>query len=98
MSRTSRKSSNGKQKSNSSNAYALQPTPYSGKTSEVNAVQANPVVKTSKGKKKGKGKAKSDDPKMESSKPRAEDGSQRKLKYPCLICDEDHYTKDCLLA
>ena len=49
---------------------------------------------TSKGKKNGKIKSKSVAPKLESSKPRADDGSQRKPKYPCLICDGDHYTKD----
>ena len=49
----------------------------------------------SKGKKKGKGKAKADTLKLDSSKSRADDGSQHKLKYPCLICDEEHYTKDC---
>ena len=60
---------------------------------EVNAIQANPMEKASKGKNKGKGKSKSDTPKPE-SKPRTEDGYQRKLKYPCLICEGDHYTKD----
>ena len=62
---------------------------------EVNSVQANPTEKASKGKKKGKGKSKLDAPKPESSKPRTNDGSQRKPKYPCLICEGDHYTKDC---
>ena len=79
---------------NSSNNSAPPATPNSGKTTEVNTIQVNPVEKTSKGKNKGKGKAKSDAPKPESSKPRADDGSQWKPKYPCLICDEDHYTKD----
>ena len=93
VSQTSRKSSNGKQKSNSSNNSALPATPDSGKTVEVNAIQANPMEKASKGKKKGKGKSKPDAPKPESSKPRVDDGSQSKLKYPCLICEGDHYTK-----
>ena len=95
ISQTSHKSSNGKQKSNSSNNSAPPVTPNSGKTTEVNAIQANPTEKTSKGKKKGKGKAKSDAPKPESSKPHADDGLQWKPKFPCLIWDEDHYTKDC---
>ena len=51
--------------------------------------------KTSKGKKKGKGKAKADTPELDSSKPRADDGSQRKPKYPYLICDKEYYTKEC---
>jgi hypothetical protein len=28
--------------------------------------------------------------------PPAEDKEKCKPKYPCLICDEDHYTKYCL--
>ena len=95
VSQTSRKSSNGKEKSNSSNNFALPAPPDSGKTMEVNVVQANPTEKASKGKKKGKGKSKPDAPKPEPSKPRTDDDSQRKPKYPCLICEGDHYTKDC---
>lgn len=51
--------------------------------------------KASKGKKKGKAKNKYEQPKQESSKPPPEEGTKHKPKYPCLICDEDHYTKDC---
>ena len=53
------------------------------------------MEKASKGKKKGKGKNKADQPKQDSPKPSPEEGAKRKPKYPCLICDEDHYTKDC---
>ena len=95
VSQTSHKSSNGKQKSNSSNNSTPQASPDSSKTAEVNTVQENPIDKTAKGKKKGKGRAKSDAPKPELSKPCADEGSQQKQKYPCLICEEDHYTKDC---
>ena len=49
----------------------------------------------SKGKNKGNGKAKADTLKQDSQKPRAGDGYQCKLKYPCLICDDEHFTKDC---
>lgn len=94
ISQTSQKSSNGKQKSNSFNNSALLNPPYSGKTLEVNAIQANPMEKASKGKKKGKGKSKPDALKPESSKPHADDGSQHKPKYPYLICEGDHYAKD----
>ena len=55
------------------------------------------VDKVSKRKKKGKGKNKVDQPKKDSPKPPLEEGAKRKPKYPCLICDEDHYTKDCLM-
>jgi len=50
--------------------------------------------KASKGKKKGKGKSKLDQPKQDSPKPPPEESTKRKPKYPCLICDEDHFTRD----
>jgi len=68
----------------------------SGNTSKVNAVQSTTTDKALKGKKKGKGKNKPDQPKQDSPKSPPEDDAKRKPKYPCLICDEDHYTKDCL--
>lgn len=52
--------------------------------------------KSSKDKKKGKGKGKPDAPKYGPPKLSTGDSSQQKPKYPCLICEEDHYTKDCL--
>ena len=97
VSQTSHKSSppnNGKKKPNPSNDYTSQPTHNSGKTTKVIVIQTNLTDKTSKGKKKGKGKAKADTPKLDPSKPRVDDGSQCKPKYPCLICDKEHYTKD----
>ena len=86
VSQNSWKSSNGKQKSNSSNNSSLLAPLDSGKTANINAIQANPTEKASKGKKKGKGKSKPDAPKPKSSKPHTDDGSQHKLNYPCLIC------------
>ena len=61
----------------------------------MNAVQSTAADKSSKGKKKGKAKEKSDQPKQNPPKPPSEEGAKRKPKYPCLICEEDHYTKDC---
>ena len=61
----------------------------------MNVVLANPTNNTSKGKKKGKGNAKADISKKDSPKPHSTDSSQRKPKYPCLICDDEHFTKDC---
>lgn len=66
-----------------------------GKTSEVHVVQSTAVDKSSKGKKKWKGKGKFDAPKQGPPKSSVGDASQQKPKYPCLICEEDHYTKDC---
>jgi hypothetical protein len=72
------------------------PTTPSSNTSEVNMVQSTPTAKT-ENKKKGKGKKNQNSQPQEKSKtPLAEDKEKCKPKYPCLICDEDHYTKDCL--
>lgn len=65
------------------------------KTSEVHVVQSTMADKASKGKNKGKGKAKSNTLKHHPPKSSTNDASKQKLKYPCLICEEDHYTKDC---
>lgn len=67
----------------------------SGKTSEVHAIQSTAIDKAYKGKRKGKGKAKADAPKYDPPKSSVDGSSKRKPKYPCLICEEDHYTKDC---
>lgn len=65
------------------------------KTSEVHVVYSTAIDKSSKGKNKGKGKAKVDAPKQDPPKSSTDDASRRKSKYPCLICEEDHYTKGC---
>ena len=78
MSHTSRNSSPsnpGKQNYNPSNDTASQPTSNSCKTTEVNVVQANTLDKTSKGKNKGKGKAKVNTLKQDSQKSHTDDGS-----------------------
>lgn len=62
---------------------------------KFHAVQSTVADKSYKGKKKGKGKAKADAPKHGPPKASIGDVSQQKSKYPCLICEEDHYTKDC---
>lgn len=66
-----------------------------GKTFEVHVVQSSAIDKASKGKKKGKGKAKANAPKKDPPKSSADGASNRKPKYPFLICEEEHYTKDC---
>jgi len=65
-----------------------------GKTSKVHAVQSTVAKKSSKGNKKGKGKGKADPSKQGPPKSSSGDASQWNPKYPCLICDEDHYTND----
>lgn len=64
-----------------------------GKTFEVYVIQSTTAGKASKGKKKDKGKVKSDTLKQDPPKPSIYDASRCKLKYPCLLCDEDHYIK-----
>jgi DNA mismatch repair ATPase MutL len=86
-------------KSNTSNVQNTPtPTPSTGKTSEVNSVQSTPTGKN-QNKKKGKGKNKEDkNNNPQSDKPKTQpvdDKDKRKPRYPCLICGDDHYTKDC---
>lgn len=64
--------------------------------SEVNAVSTDKGKETKQpgGKKKNNGKKK----KQEESSPEKSSANpprNRKLKYPCMICDEDHRTVDC---
>jgi hypothetical protein len=59
----------------------------------VNAIQSTSSSQPG-GKKKNKGKSKKysneqDNPKIVDTQ------SNRKAKFPCMICEEDHYTKDC---
>jgi hypothetical protein len=72
------------------------PTPPTGKTSEVNSIQSTPDGKNKS--KKGKGKTKDDknNPQTKKTKtPPVDDRDKHKPRYPCLICGDDHYTKDC---
>lgn len=83
-----------KEKPTTPSENASQSASNTGKTSEVNVIQSTAAEKTSKGKKKGKGKNMAAPPKQYPPNPPADDGSKCKPKYPCLICDKDHYTKD----
>jgi len=95
VSQTSTKSSSKQNSiSNTGSSHSNNP-PNAGKTSKVNVVHSTTADKASKGKKKGKFKSKSNTPKQDPPKSSADDASKRNLKYPCLICEEDHYTKDC---
>jgi hypothetical protein len=72
------------------------PTPPTGKTSEVNVVQSTPANKNKS--RKGKGKNKEDKNTLQAEKtktPPVDERDKRKPQYPCLICGDDHYTKDC---
>jgi hypothetical protein len=75
---------------------ALSPTPPTGKTSEVNAIQSTPASKNKSRKEKGKNKEEKNTLQAKKTKtPPVDDRDKRKPRYPCLICGDDHYTKDC---
>jgi hypothetical protein len=84
-------------KSTSSNVQnAPSPATPTGKTSEVNVVQSTPTGKNKS--KKGRGKNKEGKNNNQTEQPKntpVEDRDKRKPRYPCLICGDDHYTKDC---
>jgi hypothetical protein len=85
-------------KSNTSNVQnAPSPAPPAGKTSEVNAVQTTPTGKNTKNR-KGRGKTKEGknaNQNEQTKTPPVDDQDKRKPRYPCLMCGDDHYTKDC---
>jgi hypothetical protein len=75
---------------------APSPTPPTGKTSEVNAIQSTPAGKNKS--RKGKGKNKEDKNTLQAEKtknPSVDDRDKRKPRYPCIICGDDHYMKEC---
>jgi hypothetical protein len=74
----------------------LSPAPPTGKTSEVNAVQSTPAGKNKS--KKGRGKNKEDKNTSQAERAKTtlvDDRDKCKPRYPCLICGDDHYMKDC---
>jgi hypothetical protein len=83
-------------KSSSSNVQnAPSPAPPTGKTSEVNAVQSSPTGKNKSKKGRGKNKEGKNNSQAEQTKTTpVDDRDKRKPRYPCLICADDHYTKD----
>jgi hypothetical protein len=69
-------------------------SPSDKAVSEVNTVQSSGSNKSSAGdQKKGKTKKKSNNNTRFGKK--SNDASDRKPKYPCIICGEMHFTKDC---
>jgi hypothetical protein len=89
-------SSNNPKPTSSNVQNAPSPTPPIGKTSEVNFVQSTPVGKNKS--RKGKGKNKKDKNNLQAKrtkKPHVDERDKHKPRYPCLICGDDHYTKDC---
>ena len=71
-------------------------TPSTPKVStEVNSIQSTQT--TDNNKKKGKAKNKKHGNQQENPKPtiNKNDKGKRKVKYPCLLCGGDHFTKEC---
>jgi hypothetical protein len=64
--------------------------------SEVNAVQSSPSQQSG-GKKKTKNKSKNSNEQPKIQTPPTKNQPQQKLKFPCIICGDDHYTQDCPL-
>jgi ribosomal protein L44E len=64
----------------------------------VNAVQYSPSQQ-SRGKNKTKNKSKNinnnEQPKNQAQTLATKKKPQQKLKFPCIICGDDHYTRDC---
>ena len=88
-----------KSSKNSSPIITLRDSP-SGESSlelsfDIHVVESS-TAKPKNGSKK-KGKKKKDKEKNPKEKPEKAEPSEekRKPRYPCLICDEDHYTRDC---
>jgi hypothetical protein len=78
-----------------SQSITLSSTSPQTQISEVNAVQYAPSQQYG-GKKKTKNKSKNNNeqPKNQVQTPATEKQTQRKLKFPCIICGDDHYTRD----
>jgi hypothetical protein len=75
---------------------ALSPATPTSKTSEVNVVQSTPAGKIKSKKRRGKNKEGKNNNQVEQTKTTpVEEWDKCKPRYPCLICGDDHYMKDC---
>jgi hypothetical protein len=80
-----------------SQSTTLSSTSPQTQISEVNAVQSAPSQQ-SRGKKKTKNKSKNNNEQPKNQTPATEKKTQQKLKFLCIICGDDHYTRDCPLC
>jgi hypothetical protein len=79
-----------------SQSTTLSSTSPQTQISEVNAVQSAPSQQ-SRGNNKTKNKSKNNNEQPKNQTPANEKQPQRKLKFLCIICGDDHYTRDCPL-
>ena len=74
---------------------STKPIPSHVASAEVNTIQSN---ESSNREKKGKNKSKKPDNQQEGNKTQNSDvdsKGKRKVKFPCLICGGDQFTKEC---
>ena len=64
-------------------------------TADIHAVESSTAKSKNGGKKKGKKKDKADKAPKERKEKSESNDEKRKPRYPCLICEEDHFTRDC---
>jgi hypothetical protein len=76
-----------------SQSLTLSSTSPQTQISEVNVVQSAPSQQ-SRVKKKTKNKSKNNNEQPKNQTPATEKQTQQKLKFLCIICGDDHYTRD----
>lgn len=64
-------------------------------TTDIHAIDSSTTKSRKGGKKKGKKKDKKDKAPKEKKEKSESNDEKRKPRYPCLICEEDHFTRDC---
>lgn len=64
-------------------------------SADIHVVESSTAKSKTGGKKKGKKKNKTDKNSKEKPEKAEPTDEKRKPRYPCLICDEEHYTRDC---
>jgi hypothetical protein len=79
-----------------SQSTTLSSTSPQTQISKVNVVQSVPSQQ-SRGKKKKKNKSKNNNEQPKNQTPATEKKTQWKVKFPCIICCDNNYTRDCPL-
>ena len=64
-------------------------------SADIHVVDSSTAKSKIDNKKKGKNKIKQTSSPKEKTKNNEPSDDKRKPRYPCLICDEDHFTKEC---
>ncbi|MCY6488428.1 hypothetical protein, partial [Actinobacillus pleuropneumoniae] len=88
-----------KSSKNSSPIINLPDSPIGDSSAEISAnihvVESSTAKSKSGGKKKGKKKNKAEKTPKEKTEKAESNDEKRKPRYPCLICEEEHFTRDC---